>query len=168
MGTYLQQYGAGEERRNRIITRIILSVVGVVVVGIVGYFIFQNYSEKKVATSFLDKINARQYREAYQQWGCTTQHPCPNYDFGRFMEDWGPSKSSSAWKIANVEGCRTFVTVNVQAQGSELESLAVQRSDNSLGYAPAPECQERKWRWKQFFQRVLGGGTPPPPSAPKS
>jgi len=50
--------------------------------------------------------------------------------------------------------------VNVQAPGTELQSLAVQRSDKSLGYAPAPECQERQWRWKAFFQRLFGGGEP--------
>jgi hypothetical protein len=47
--------------------------------------------------------------------------------------------------------------VNVQAQGAELESLAVQRSDHSLGFAPSPECQEKQWRWGQFFHRIFHG-----------
>jgi hypothetical protein len=49
------------------------------------------------------------------------------------------------------------VTVNVQAQGTELESLSVERNNHELGFAPAPECQERKWHWKQFFERIFGG-----------
>jgi hypothetical protein len=74
------------------------------------------------------------------------------------MADWGPSKkASSPWKIASVDGCRTFVTVNVQADGSELQSLAIERDNHELGFAPSPECQERKWRWKQFFERIFGG-----------
>jgi hypothetical protein len=73
------------------------------------------------------------------------------------MRDWGPeSNAKSPWKIASTDSCKTFLTVNVDAQGAELQSLAIQRSDLSLGYAPAPECQERKWRWKQFFQRLTG------------
>ena len=41
---------------------------------------------------------------------------------------------------------------------SELQSLAVERDNHTLGFAPAPECQERQWRWKQFFERLFGGG----------
>ncbi len=50
------------------------------------------------------------------------------------------------------------MTVNVQAQGAELQSLSVQRDDHELGFAPAPECQEKQWHWKQFFQRLIGHG----------
>lgn len=163
MGSYLQDYGAGDERRNRIITRIILGCLGAVVLSVALYFGFQNFAEKQVAKRFLKEVNAHQYQAAYRDWGCTDQHPCPNYDFKRFMEDWGPSKNgSSPWQIANIDGCRSFVTVNVKTQSSELESLAIQREDHSLGYAPAPECQERQWRWKQFFHRIFGGEQAPP------
>ena len=157
MGSYLQQYLAEEERRNRIIKWIILACILIVVVGIASYLIFHNYPEKQVVKHFLAQVNSRDYDAAYRDWGCTTAHPCPNYDYNRFMEDWGPSKKTgSPWKIASIDGCRTFVTVNVQAEGAELQSLAVQRNDHSLGFAPAPECQERKWHWKQFFQRIFG------------
>jgi hypothetical protein len=75
------------------------------------------------------------------------------------MDDWGPSKKiASPWRVASVDGCKSFVTVNVQAEGSELQSLAVQRNDDSLGFAPAPECQEKQWRWKQFFSHLFGHG----------
>jgi hypothetical protein len=157
MGSYLQQYLAEEERRNRIIKWIIMACILIVVAGIASYLIFHNYPEKQVVKHFLVQVNSRDYETAYRDWGCTTAHPCPNYDYSRFMEDWGPSKkTASPWKIASVDGCRTFVTVNVEAEGAELQSLAVQRNDHSLGFAPAPECQERKWHWKQFFQRIFG------------
>lgn len=173
MGTYLQHYGAGEERRNQIIKRIVLGVISALVLTLIAYYSFEDFSEKRVANNFLAQVNSHQYQAAYRDWGCTDQHPCPNYDFKRFMEDWGPSKSGTAgWKVANVDSCRSFVTVNVQASGAEIESLAIQREDHSLGYAPAPECQERKWRWKQFFHRMFSGGGstdgPPASSAPRS
>jgi hypothetical protein len=156
MGSYLQQYGEGDERRGRIIKRIVLTGVAVVVVAIAAYLFFHNFPEKQVARHFLADVNDGRYDQAYRDWGCATDHPCKNYDYSRFMEDWG-KKFPSPWKIASVDGCRTFVTVNVQAQGSELESLAIERADHSLGFAPSPECQERKWRWKQFFQKIFGG-----------
>ena len=157
MGSYLQHYGVDEYRRNRTIKWIILSCLGVVIVALAGYLIFHNYPEKQAVKRFLAQLNSHNYDTAYQDWGCTSEHPCPNYDRGRFLEDWGPpKKASSPWKIASVDGCKSFVTVNVQADGAEMQSLAVQRSDDSLGFAPSPECQEKQWRWKQFFGRLLG------------
>jgi hypothetical protein len=160
MGSYLQQYGAGEERRNRVIKWIVLGCIGAAILAWILYLVFHNYPEKQVVRRFLNEVNAHNYQAAYHDWGCTPQHPCPNYDFRRFMEDWGPSKKvTSPWAIASVDGCKTFVTVNVQAQGSELQSLAVERNDHSLGFAPAPECQEYKWHWKQFFDRIFHRGS---------
>ncbi|HEX3684231.1 MAG TPA: hypothetical protein VHU83_16980 [Bryobacteraceae bacterium] len=160
MGSYLQQYGESDERRGRVIKRIILAAIVVVVVAVGAYLFFQNFPEKQVARHFLADVNGGHFDQAYRDWGCSTEHPCKNYDYGRFMEDWGPSKKfSSPWKIASVDGCRSFVTINVQAQGSELQSLAVERDNHTLGFAPAPECQERQWRWKQFFERLFGGSS---------
>ncbi len=160
MGAYLQDYLAEEDRRRRAIKWIVLGVIAVGIVVWVFYLILHNYPEKKVADRFLGELNSRNYQAAYQDWGCTGAHPCPNYDYGRFMDDWGPQKkTSSPWKIASVDGCKTFVTINVQADGSELQSLAVQRNDKSLSFAPAPECQEKQWHWKQFFHRIFHGGS---------
>lgn len=158
MGSYLQQYGESDERRGRIIKRIILAAIVVVAIAIGAYLFFHNFAEKQIARHFLADLNSGKYEQAYRDWGCSTEHPCKNYDYGRFMEDWGPTKkTSSPWKIASVDGCRSFVTVNVQAQGSELQSLAIERDNHVLGFAPSPECQERQWRWKQFFERLFGG-----------
>lgn len=158
MASYLQQYGAGDEQRNRVIKRIILGTIAVVVVAIAAYLLLHDFPEKQVVKHFLAEVNRGQFEQAYRDWGCTTEHPCKNYDFSRFKRDWEQSKSaSSRWSIASVDGCRTFVTVNVQAPGSELQSLSVERNNHELGFAPAPECQERKWRWKQFLERLFGG-----------
>jgi hypothetical protein len=156
MGTYLQQYGAGDERRIRTRRTIIWGIVIAIVVIIAGYFLFHNFREKQVAKRFLTDVNSHNYQAAYDKI-CPSDHPCPNYDLNRFLKDWGPaSKASSDWKIASTDSCKSFLTINVDAAGAELQSLAVQRNDLSLGYAPAPECQERKWRWQQFFQRLMG------------
>ncbi len=156
MGSYLATYGEGDERRSRNIRLIIWSVLGAIVITVASYFIFHNFREKLVAKHFLADLNAHNYRAAYDLF-CTSDHPCPNYDYNRFLQDWGPpAKATGAWKVASTDSCRYFLTVNVDAPGTELQSLAVQRSDLSLGYAPAPECQEKKWRWRQFWDRLTG------------
>jgi hypothetical protein len=156
VGSYLQQYGAGDERRIRIIKTIVIASVAVLALLIAAYFFFRNYPEKQIIKRFLAEVNSRNYAAAYRDWGCTTSKPCRDYDYNRFMEDWGP-KVSSPWKIASVDGCKSFVTVNVQAKGAELQSLMVQRGTHVMGFAPAPECQERRWHWKEFFHRIFGG-----------
>jgi hypothetical protein len=155
MGSYLQTYGVDDVRRGRVIKRIVIASVSVVVAVVLGYLFFHNFPESRKVKRFLADVNARNYQTAYHEWGCTDQSPCPNYDFQRFMNDWGV-KTGGSWSVASTDSCATFLTVNVQAPGSELQSLAVQRNDKSLGFAPAPECQERKWRWKQFLNKLLG------------
>ena len=160
MSSYLQQYGAGEEQRNRVIKWIILGCIGAAIVAFAAYLLFHNYPEKRVANHFIEDVNSGNYQAAYRDWGCSTERPCPNYDYHRFMQDWGPNKNvTPPWRVQSTDGCRAFVTINVQAQGSELQSLAVERENHVLSFAPAPECQERQWRWKQFLQRLLHGGS---------
>jgi hypothetical protein len=158
MATYLQGYGIEDERRGRIVKRFVLAGVAVLIVALAAYLFFRDFTEKQAVNRFLEQINAHDYKGAYNNW-CTAASPCPNYSYSRFLEDWGPDKKvASPWSIASVESCKSFVTVNVQAQGAELQSLGVQRSSGTLGFAPAPECQEIQWHWKAFFQRILGRG----------
>ncbi|HEY7210981.1 MAG TPA: hypothetical protein VH477_11965 [Bryobacteraceae bacterium] len=160
MGAYLQNYGEGEERRSRIIKIIIFSVIGALILWWILYLVLHNHSEKQAVSRFLDQVNGHQYQQAYADWGCSERTPCPNYDYRRFLDDWGPQKkASSPWKIVSVDGCKAFVTVNVQAGGTELQSLGVERGTKTIMYAPAPECQEPQWRWKQFFRRIFGHGS---------
>jgi hypothetical protein len=157
MGSYLQSYGAGEERRNNIIKWLILGFIAVVLLSWFSYLFLHNYFETRTVKHFLAEVNAKDYQAAYRDWGCTDATPCPNYDFKRFLQDWGPDKkTSSPWKVESVDGCQMFVTVNVAAQGSDLQSLGVERGSKTLMYAPGPECQEAKWHWKEFFRRIFG------------
>lgn len=163
---YLQTYGVEEARRGRVIKAIVFTGLACAFVALVAYLIFHNFPERQKAKQFLADINAHNYKAAYTEWGCTDKTPCPNYDMRRFMEDWGPSSAKGPWSVASTDSCKTFLTINVQAPGAELQSIAVQRADHSLSFAPSPECQERQWRWKQFFHRMFGGGAaPPPPSS---
>ncbi len=164
MGAYLEQYGKGEERRNRIIKWIIICSVAILIAIWILYLVFHNRPEINKAKRFLAQVNAHEYKQAYATWGCTTPNACPNYDFSRFLEDWGPqNKVTAPWHIVSVDGCKSFVTINVDAQGAQMQSIAVERSPgHMMSFAPAPECMEKQWRWKQFFQRIFGGKSSSP------
>ena len=157
MASYMQGYGVEEAKRNRVIRLIILGAIAGAVVSIITYFIAHNYAEKQLVKTFLAQVNAHDYKAAYATWNCTSSGTCDNYNYNRFLNDWGPEKKiSSPWRIVNDDSCKTFLTVNVTAEGSELQSLAVERGEHGIGFAPAPECQEPGWHWKQFFQRIFG------------
>jgi hypothetical protein len=160
MGSYLQQYGAGDEQRIRRIKLIFVVLAAIVVVALLAYLLLKDRQEKKVVEHFLGDVNAHRYEDAYRDWGCTAASPCRDYNYTRFLEDWGPAKKiDSGWKIASTDSCKAFLTVNVQAEGAELQSLMVERGTSVMGFAPAPECQERKWRFGQFFRRLMNRGS---------
>lgn len=157
MGSYLQTYGVDEARRSRIIKWLVLSFISIALLSLCSYLFFHNFFEKRVVARFLDQVNASRYQQAYVLWGCTDATPCPNYTYKSFLEDWGAAKKiKSPWKIDSVDGCTGFVTVNVAAAGVDIQSLAVERGGKTISYAPAAECQERRWHWKEFFQRLTG------------
>ncbi len=155
-GGYMEGYGVADERRSRVIRYIVLSTVAVVILVLLGYWLSRDYSEKGVAKGFLTQLNQHHYQTAYSTW---CPKACEHYDYDRFMADWAASKIKSPWKIDSVDSCKGFLTVNVTADGAELQSLSVERGTNTLSFAPAPECQEYKWHWKQFLRRLLGSDT---------
>jgi len=152
--SYLEGYGVEDERRGRIIRYLIFGVGIVLVLALLGYWMLRDYSEKQVAKTFLAELNEHNYQVAYSTW---CPKPCEHYDYARFAVDWGADKKTSPpWKIDSTDSCKAFLTVNVTADGAELQSLSVERGTHVLSFAPAPECQEYKWHWKQFFRRLLG------------
>ena len=48
MPGYLDQYGAGEEERNRIVIRSIVSVIAIVVVAALGWYLLKNHHQEGV------------------------------------------------------------------------------------------------------------------------
>ena len=80
MAGYLEQYGAGEERRERrgkIIKILVISLVALVVIGGGLYFNFHNYREERQVKQFLSNLDARDYKGAYALFGCTDAETVP-------------------------------------------------------------------------------------------
>jgi hypothetical protein len=156
MSSFLDTYGAEDERRLRIIKRSAIAVGAAIIIAIAAYLFFQNFREKQVVKGFLAEINAGHYQAAYRLWGCSDTHSCPEYNYQKFLEDWGPKQTRSNWRISDVDGCPTGVVVTVSAAGQS-SPLWVERSDKRLSFSPWPECQGRRWRFRQFFHRIIGG-----------
>ncbi|HEX7360808.1 MAG TPA: hypothetical protein VF283_09980 [Bryobacteraceae bacterium] len=165
MGGYLEHYERGEAsraHRTRIIKWVIIACIIAAIAVWIFYMTFHNRVEVQKARHFLAQVNAQHYQQAYATWGCTSTHPCPNYNYQRFMEDWGPKVAQSPWKVDNIDACKYFVTVNVKAKGAPLASLAVERGPKHvLSFAPFPRCREKQWHWGNFFHRIFGGGKQP-------
>ena len=149
MPGYLEGYGAGEEKREKLIKRIALGFVLALILGGVSYFFLRNYRETQQAELFFELLRKQDYTAAYRLWGCTPTSTCRDYSMDKFMEDWGPKSPHadlSALKITKTRGCSTGVIIGVSFGKVEPEYLWVERRDRSLGYAPQyvlgipPDC----------------------------
>ena len=146
MAGYLEGYGAGEERREKTIRWIVLSAVLLAIISIAAYYRFRNYREEKQITTFLEYLKKQDYKSAYAMWGCTDAHPCPQYAFNKFMEDWGPASrytNITAAKLAKTKSCDTGIIQFIEFPGQPEVQLWVERRDKTLGFAPWPVCNPR-------------------------
>jgi len=141
MPGYLDQYGEGEERREKILKRAAIALVALLVVGGALLFVFYNWREERQAKRFFDLLQHRDFAAAYRLWGCTEQKPCRDYSLADFMKDWG---SVSEGKVTRSRSCGSGVILTVDVRGKGEEKLWVQRGDLTLGYSPYPGCPPGK------------------------
>jgi len=143
MAGYLDQYGAGEERRGKIIRNVVISVVALVVIGGALYFNFHNFREERQVMQFMSYLSAKNYKAAYALFGCTDQKPCRYYPFDKFMEDWGPSSGHTGFENARISrsrSCGSGVLLTVDYGKNQQEKLWVERVDKSIGFPPVQGC----------------------------
>ena len=143
MAGYLEQYGAGEERRGKIVKVVAIAVVAVVLIAGALYFNFHNYREERQVKQFLIRLDARDYKAAYALFGCTDASPCRYYPFDKFMEDWGPNSGHSGFAAARItrsRSCGSGVLLTVDYGQSRQEKLWVDRNDMSVGFPPVQGC----------------------------
>jgi hypothetical protein len=152
MPGYLDQYGAGEERRNRILKWSISGTIAAVVAGSLIWYLFRNHHQEAVVRNFISAVKAGDYNTAYRDWGCTLQKPCPGYSLGNLMEDWGgaskdPAKSSVpdsvVFGITDSESCNNGVLLTVAVTPTREEKLWVDKSSDSISFAPYPICPNK-------------------------
>jgi hypothetical protein len=145
MAGYLDQYGAGDARREKIIKTVVIALIALVVVGGPLLFIFHNYRQESQVKQFFSLLETHRYQEAYAMWGCTDAHPCKGYSMSRFMEDWGPDKANvSNYRIARSRSCGSGVILTVDFDKNREEKLWVQRDDLIIGFSPLQGCPAPK------------------------
>jgi hypothetical protein len=142
MAGYLDQYGAGDERRIKIIKTVVISLVAVVVLGGVGFFIFHNYRQERQAKRFFELLEAHDYQGAYELW-VSNESDRRGYPFTSFLQDWGPEsghRDVTGFRIAKSRSCGNGVILTVDFAKSQQEKLWVQRDNLVIGFSPIPGC----------------------------
>ncbi len=143
MAGYLDQYGAGEDRRWKIIKTVVIALLLIVVIGGSLFFVFHNYREERRVKDFLSLLEVHDYKAAYALFGCTEVKPCPYYPFEKFMEDWGPKSGRSGFQNARItrsRSCGSGVLMTVDYGKNQQEKLWVERQDMSIGFPPVQGC----------------------------
>jgi hypothetical protein len=142
MPGYLDQYGAGEERRIRIIKTLVISLVVLMVVGSVLWYIFYNYPQERQVKRFFALLQAHDYQGAYEMW-VRSADDRKGYPFQSFLQDWGPQGGHpdvANYRIAKSRSCGSGVILTVDFGKNQQEKLWVQRDDLTIGFSPLPGC----------------------------
>ena len=157
MAGYLDQYGAGDERRAKIIKRSILAVVVVLVGVLLPWYLFQNHGEERRVKDFLDLLRKHDYQAAYLTWGCGEPKACSGYPYDRFLEDWGDKSSADPRQlhIEDSESCGEGVMLSVRANRDRRDTLWVEKSSKIISFAPTPVCPSKSF-WGMAAHLTLG------------
>ena len=146
MAGYLDQYGAGEERRNRIIIRSILGVLIAIVVVALTWYLTLNHRQESVVKSFIAALKNHDTQGAYRIWGCTTSHPCPDYAYDKFLSDWGPGANGPDLPtigLTDSEQCNNAAMLTVQVNPNRVEQLWLDKGSDLISFAPFPICPQQ-------------------------
>jgi hypothetical protein len=146
MAGYLDQYGAGEERRNRIIIRSVLAVLAIAIVGTLSWYLLLNHRQESVVKNFVAAIKQGDLPGAYRAWGCPPPNGCSGYDYNQFLKDWGPgpeAPAASAIGLTDSEQCNNGVLLTLQVNATRTEKLWMERGNDTIGFAPYAICPQQ-------------------------
>jgi hypothetical protein len=160
MAGYLDQYGAGEEKRNKLIFRAVVSAVIVIVITSIGWYLLKNRHQEGVVKTFLGDVRRGDLQAAYRDWGCGAPKPCSGYDFNKFQSDWGPSATDGApdpgvLSLADSESCNNGVLLTVEVNRKRSEKLWVDKAGNTISFAPYPICPHKS-PFSIMIHRTIG------------
>jgi hypothetical protein len=136
MAGYLDQYGAGDERRAKIVRNLAIAVVLLLVAGSVLLYIFHNHRQERQVQRFFDLLDGRDYQGAYALW-VRTDSDRRGYPFSAFMQDWGADAvPPGRFEVLDGESCGSGVIVDVDTGKAGGKRLWVEREDLVIGFPP--------------------------------
>ena len=150
MSDYFSQYGNTGQTREKIIRWVLITMVLVALLwvadwglGVNGTYNLRDWHEQYRAHQFFSLLGDKQYAAAYGLWGCDITHPCRDYSFQKFMEDWGPKSpaaSLASRKVLSVRHCGTGVIESIDLGSGDPVNLHIDAGDLTIGFAPWPIC----------------------------
>jgi hypothetical protein len=157
MAGYLDQYGAGDERRATIIKRAIYITVAAVLCTVLPWYIFKDHAQERRVKDFLDLLRKHDYAAAYKAWGCGDPKACPGYGYERFLEDWGEKSTAdpNVLRIQDSESCGSGVMLTVRASRDREDTLWVENATGAISFAPTPVCPSKSF-WGMAAHLTLG------------
>jgi hypothetical protein len=157
MAGYLDQYGAGDERRAALIKRSIYIAVALIVFTVLPWYLFKNHTQERRVKDFLDLLRKHDYTAAYQAWGCGDPKACDGYPYDRFLDDWGEKSSAdlNVLRIEDSESCGSGVMLTVRASRDRQDTLWVEKSTGIISFAPQPVCPNKSF-WGMAAHLTLG------------
>ena len=136
MTGYLDHYGAGEERREKIIRTLVISAITAAVLAGILMFVFHNWRQERRVKQFFELLAVNDYKDAYAMF-----NPGPGYPMASFLRDWGPEAGAvNNYRIVKSRSCGNGVILTVRYGKDREQVLWVARDDLSLGFAPFPVC----------------------------
>jgi len=143
MAGYLEQYGAGEERRGKIVKTLVISLVALIVLGGTGFFVFHNYRQEHQVKRFFCTSGAKGLPGGLRTVGAHGIGPS-RVHYERFPKRLGPARRSSGRKRPAYlqepflwERCDPHSRFR---QRIKKEKLWVAREDLTIGFSPLPGC----------------------------
>ena len=160
MPSYLDTYGEGEEKRNRTVLRIVVSLVVAVVVVSLSWYLFKNHHQESVVRTFISDVKRGDLQAAYRDWGCTSEKACSGYAFDKFQQDWGKNAKDGApdpaiLGIKDSETCGTGVMLTVAVNSGREEKLWVEKTSDAISFAPYPICPHKS-PYAIMMHRTIG------------
>ena len=153
MAGFLDEYGAGDERRARIIKTIAVSVAVLAVLTGLLYFLFRNYRQEQQAKRFFQLLETHNYQAAYDMWALTDSERRA-YPMNSFLQDWGPQAMNVRnFTIMDAESCGNAVIIDADLGTAGDRKLWVTRQNLELSFGPADYCQHQN-RIYNFYRNV--------------
>ena len=153
MAGFLDEYGAGDERRARMVKLILISVVVAAVLLGLLYFFFRNYRQEQAAKRFFNLLETHNYQAAYDMW-VSSDSERVGYPMTEFMKDWGPQAMDlHKFTIMDAESCGNSVIVDADLGPAGDKKVWINRQTLELGFGPYDQCPQQN-RIYSFYRNV--------------